>query len=108
LAAEEIKPVKDATAVRAVALSTTSEKYDCSTVIISEAARAPQVSALDPVVVFAARCSARAMLVANTHMLLAEAVDQLQADAERTGLVDLIGQDRVQHIMSLAFHEVSR
>ena len=34
---------------------------------------------------------------------LPEAVDQLQYDAKRDGLVDRIGQDGVQQIMAAAF-----
>ena len=35
---------------------------------------------------------------------LHEAVDVLQADAERAGLIDQLGQDRVQQIIADAFH----
>jgi len=57
----------------------------------------------DPIVVFLARCEARALLVANGLMTLIEAVDGLQAAAERTSLVDELGQDAVQGMMGAAF-----
>jgi hypothetical protein len=37
---------------------------------------------------------------------LHEAVDELQAAAERDGLVDWLGQDTIQAIMAEAFREV--
>jgi hypothetical protein len=61
-------------------------------------------AALDPVEVFRARCWARAYLWAAGEFDLHEAVDVLQADAERTDLVDEIGQDAIQKILSAAFH----
>jgi hypothetical protein len=61
-------------------------------------------TALDPIVVFRARCEARAILWAACEFDLRTAVDKLQADAERTGLVDQIGPDAVQEIMADAFH----
>jgi hypothetical protein len=57
----------------------------------------------DPVGAFRARCEARAMLVDLDMLDLHEAVDELQTAAERDGLVDAIGQDQVQAIMSEAF-----
>jgi hypothetical protein len=59
-----------------------------------------RVDLLDAVI---ERANARAYLWACGEYGLAEAVDKLQADAERDGLVDLIEQDRVQLILSLAF-----
>jgi hypothetical protein len=56
-----------------------------------------------PLVVFLARCEARADLVSRGYMDLLEAVDGLQLAAERTGLVDELGQDGVQKIMADAF-----
>jgi hypothetical protein len=53
--------------------------------------------------IFAARCQARAQLVAAGEMDLHDAVDGLQADAEVSGLVDELGQDEVQRIMGEAF-----
>jgi hypothetical protein len=52
---------------------------------------------------FRARCEARAWLVAAGEMSLHEAVDELQASAVASGIVDAIGQDQVQAIMSTAF-----
>jgi len=52
---------------------------------------------------FKLRCEARALLWAACEIDLHEAVDVLQADAERDGLVELIGQDAVQAIMASAF-----
>jgi hypothetical protein len=53
--------------------------------------------------VYTARCEARAMLFINGHLSLHEAVDELQAYAERSGLIDHIGQDEAQAILSYAF-----
>jgi len=61
---------------------------------------------LDPLEVFVARAEARAMLWAAYEFDLHEAVDVLQRDAERDGLVDELGQDAVQAILSRAFRRV--
>ena len=61
---------------------------------------------IDAVTVFVARAEARAMLYAAGEFDLHEAVDKLQADAERDGLVDRLGQDEVQRIISEAFAKV--
>jgi hypothetical protein len=61
-------------------------------------------AALDPIEVFRARAGARALLWKVGEFDLHEAVDKLQADAERDGLIDKIGQDEVQAIMATAFH----
>jgi hypothetical protein len=53
--------------------------------------------------VFAARCEARALLYRVGALELHESVDILQYTAIRTGLVDELGQDRVQKILSEAF-----
>ena len=53
--------------------------------------------------VFIARAEARALLWAAGEFDLHEAVDKLQADAERDGLVDRIGQDEVQRIIAETF-----
>jgi hypothetical protein len=53
--------------------------------------------------VFAERAWARAYLWRADKLDLHEAVDQLQHDAKRTGLVDLIGQDAVQQMLADAF-----
>jgi hypothetical protein len=59
---------------------------------------------LDPLVVFEARAEARALLWKVGELDLQEAVDKLQADAERDGLIDKIGQDAIQKILAVAFH----
>jgi predicted branched-subunit amino acid permease len=51
-------------------------------------------------VIFTARCEARAILYAACEFDLHEAVDVLQAHALASGLVDEIGQDAVQAIIS--------
>jgi hypothetical protein len=61
---------------------------------------------LDPVELFRARCEARALLWQANEFELHEAVDELQHDAERDGLLERVGQDRVQAIMAAAFAAV--
>jgi hypothetical protein len=70
------------------------------------AARAKPAARPNPVDVFTARASARAVLFAANEIDLPEAVDRLQADAVRTGLVAEIGQDEVQRLMAEAFAAV--
>jgi len=53
--------------------------------------------------VFIERAEGRAYLWSIGELSLHEAVDVLQADAERDGLVEQIGQDGVQKILSDAF-----
>jgi hypothetical protein len=53
--------------------------------------------------IFVARAEARAMLYAADKFNLHDAVDELQAAAERDGLVAEFGQDAVQQIISKAF-----
>jgi hypothetical protein len=60
---------------------------------------------IDPLTVFKARAEARALLWKCCEFDLHEAVDILQADAERAGLIDQLGQDRVQQIIADAFHK---
>jgi hypothetical protein len=60
-------------------------------------------TALAPLDVLALRAWARAYLWSIGKLTLHEAVDQLQPDAERDGLVEQIGQDGVQKILSDAF-----
>ena len=60
---------------------------------------------IDPLVVFKARAEARAILWAACEFDLHEAVDVLQADAVRDGLVDALGQDAVQRVLADAFHQ---
>jgi hypothetical protein len=54
-----------------------------------------QASPIDALAVFELRAWARARLWAEGELDLHDAVDALQADAERDGLVELIGQDAV-------------
>jgi hypothetical protein len=63
-------------------------------------ARGPQA---DPLDVFYERATTRAYLWSIGEYELNEAVDVLQADAVRGGLIDRIGQDAVQRILSDAF-----
>jgi hypothetical protein len=65
-------------------------------------AAAPRIT---PTEIFTARAEARAMLFRVCELGFYEAVDVLQRAAERDGLVDAIGQDGVQRIMSQAFEE---
>ena len=58
---------------------------------------------VDPLDAFEARCDARAYLFAVGEFDLHTAVDVLQADAERDGLVDYLGQDCIQEILNAAF-----
>jgi hypothetical protein len=53
--------------------------------------------------VFRARAEARALLVQLGELGLHDAVDVLQSDAERDGLVDALGQDALQQILATAF-----
>jgi hypothetical protein len=64
--------------------------------------RAPIRSTADAVEVFIARADARACLCREGDLDLHEAVDALQDAAERTGLVDTLGQDAVQDIVAKA------
>ncbi len=68
------------------------------------AAPAVRVSAL---AVFVARAQARATLWRQAGEFdLHQAVDVLQRDAERDGLIDQVGQDEVQRIIAEAFQKV--
>jgi hypothetical protein len=66
-------------------------------------ALARQERPVDPVDAFILRAEARAYLFSIGDIDLHEAVDVLQADAERDGLLELIGQDQVQEILSTTF-----
>ena len=57
----------------------------------------------DPLDVFRERAEARAYLVEIGDLSLHDAVDGLQANADRDGLVDEYGQDAVQQILATAF-----
>jgi hypothetical protein len=65
---------------------------------IAEPVRQPSALA-----VFTLRCWARATLWQANEFDLHDAVDVLQHDAERDGLVTMLGQDAVQEIISKAF-----
>ena len=66
-------------------------------------AAATAVKCVDSLDAFIERASARAYLWSIGEYELHEAVDQLEADAERDGLNELIGIDGVQRILSEAF-----
>jgi hypothetical protein len=59
-----------------------------------------------PVEMFTARCHARAHLYSIGELDLRDAVDALQEHAERHSLVNQIGQDAVQQVISEAFRPV--
>ena len=61
---------------------------------------------VDLVDVLRERAEARAYLWSIGDLDLHEAVDVLQADAERDGLVERIGQDGVQEIIAAAFRSI--
>jgi len=52
---------------------------------------------------FIERAESRAYLWSIGELSLREAVDVLQADAERDGLIEQIGQDQIQKILSECF-----
>jgi hypothetical protein len=58
---------------------------------------------VDPLDAFIERVRPRAYLWAIGEYELAEAVDVLQRDAERDGLVSRIGQDAIQAILAWGF-----
>jgi hypothetical protein len=62
-------------------------------------------TAPSPLDVLELRAWARAYLYAIGELTLHEAVDVLQHDAQRDGLVRLIGQDGVQQIIAQQFRE---
>jgi hypothetical protein len=62
-----------------------------------------RVDVVDPIAVFRPRCEARALLYGAGEFDLHEAVDKLQVDAVRDGLVGSIEQDAVQAIIADAF-----
>jgi hypothetical protein len=61
------------------------------------------IARVDPLAAFTERAMARASLWSIGELSLHEAVDQLQADAVRDVLIERIGQDGVQKILSDAF-----
>jgi hypothetical protein len=60
----------------------------------------------DPTTVFTVRCETRAYLYGECELTLHEAVDVLPAAAADLGLIETIGQDRVQSIMADAFRPI--
>ena len=66
-------------------------------------ARRPREICVDPLDVLYERASTRAYLWFIGEYELDEAVDALQADAVRDGLVERIGQDAVQTILADTF-----
>jgi hypothetical protein len=61
---------------------------------------------VDHLLAFVARAEARALLWQAGELTLHEAVDELQAAAERHGLIDRIGQDGAQAVLSHVFARV--
>jgi hypothetical protein len=57
----------------------------------------------EPVAVLEARAEARALRFADGDLGLHDAVDELQRFADGAGLIDCLGQDRVQQIIAAAF-----
>ena len=70
------------------------------------AARVIPVARPSALEVFIAGVEARALLWQAGEFDLHQAVDELQAAAERDGLVTLLGQDEVQRLMAEAFRKV--
>src|SRR5262249_25047017 len=64
----------------------------------------PEILSITAEDIFRERCEPRAILYVAGEFDLQTAVDKLQADAVRNGLVAEIGPDRVQAIMARAFH----
>src|SRR5258706_13258381 len=56
-----------------------------------------------PIDVFRARAEAKVLLIQNGYQELQSAVDELWAAAERAGLVDELGADAVQWVLSERF-----
>jgi hypothetical protein len=71
-----------------------------SELAIARATLTPWATPLDMIEL---RAWARAYLWHIGELELHEAVDKLQRDAARSGLVDELGQDRVQQIIADAF-----
>jgi hypothetical protein len=62
------------------------------------------MTAVDPMRVFRENCKARAILVRNGALTVAEAADDLQQLAETRGLIQTAGQDRVQAVIAACFN----
>lgn len=63
----------------------------------------PAIKRVDLLDAFIERAGARALLWSIGELTLQEAVDKLQHDAERDGLVKRLGQDAAQQIIAAAF-----
>ena len=74
--------------------------------VIYAAAAHKHITAPSALDVFIARAEARAILWQAGEFELHDAVDELQAAAERDGLVDWLGQDAIQQILAEAFGAV--
>ena len=61
------------------------------------------IKGINLVDVFIERAEVRAYLWSIGELTLHEAVDVLQADAERDGLIEQIGQDQIQKILGECF-----
>jgi hypothetical protein len=61
---------------------------------------------VDALAAFRLRCEVRAWLVVEGELDLQTAVDELQASAVKSSIIDVIGQDAVQAIMATAFAKV--
>ena len=61
------------------------------------------IARVDPLEAFIERAEGRAYLWSIGELTLHEAVDVLQADAERDGLIEQIGQDQIQKILGECF-----
>jgi hypothetical protein len=89
--------------IAAVVASTAARVVQTSCSLVSPSSSPAQACAPDPLEVFRLRCDARAHLYVEGLLDLHDAVDELQASAERDGLVVHIGQDAVQVVMGTAF-----
>jgi hypothetical protein len=98
--------LEEAKAARAFQIGDTAITINSSCISPPLAPAQVPAPAPDPIEVFRERCEARALLLINGQMSLHEAVDELQGGAERSGLIDAIGQDAVQDIMGAAFAAV--
>ena len=65
------------------------------------------IARVDPLEAFIERAEGRAYLWSIGELTLHEAVDVLQADAERDGLIEQIGQDQIQKILGECFASYS-
>lgn len=90
----------EGTALNAVPVFAGSCKVDDHAHSKSDAARATPPTVLD---VWAAFVIELAIVVQHGVVSKADAVDRLQAEAARAGLIEIHGQDVIQRAMALAF-----